>query len=817
METLIQDLRYGVRTLIKSPLFSCVAIVALALGIGANSAVFSVVNSVLLRPLQFKDPGQLVMLWGKFDKEGIPQNWISQPELFDLKDQCQSYEDLAAYTTGGANLTGTGEPVRVSSAIVSPGFFQILGLRPTIGRTFVPEEEQPANSKVAVLGYGLWQSRFGGDPGVTSQTVQLNGETYSILGVMPAGFDFPEHSDLWVPLALDRANLQSRGSHYLQLIGRRKPDASLTQAQSELDGVARTLEEQYPQNYPSDSGFGLFAVPMQEQVVGEIRPALIVLLAAVALVLLIACANVANLLLARATVREREVAVRTALGATRARIIRQLLTESTLLAITGGAVGLLLAFICVKLFVAFGPRDIPRLEEISLDRTVAFFSLGLALLTGLIFGLAPALHISRTDLHEALKEGGRAVVGSGRHRLRKMLVVSEVAIALVLLVGAGLMIQSLRRMLEVDPGFRTENVLTMRLALPQTRYRENNDIIRFYKELFDRVAALPGVESSGAVSHLPLSGAYTSGTTIVESPASGPGTLTIQGYPYIEADRRIVSPGYFTAMGIKLIDGRLLEDSDSENAPPVAVIDETFAKRFWPDGDAVGKRVVVGGTQQQLNWGRIVGVVSHVKHYALQKDGREQIYFPYLQRPTRSMFLAIRTTSDPKSLEGSVRAALQSIDREQPIYSVQSMGQLLSASVAQPRLNGILFAAFGVIAVILAVVGIYGVMSYSVEQRTHEIGVRMALGAQRRDVLRLVVGQGFGLTLMGVVIGAGLSIAAALAFTRVMSALLFRVAATDPMTLVLVSLLLAAVALVACMLPARRAANCDPMIALRNE
>ncbi|HEU4386282.1 MAG TPA: FtsX-like permease family protein, partial [Blastocatellia bacterium] len=435
---------------------------------------------------------------------------------------------------------------------------------------------------------------------------------------------------------------------------------------------------------------------------------------------------------------------------------------------------------------------------------------------GLVFGLAPALHVSKTDLHEALKEGGRAVVGSGRHRLRKMLVISEVAIAIVLLVGAGLMIKSLRRMLQVDPGFRTENVLTMRLALPESRYRENNDILRFYKELLDRVAALPGVESSGAVSHLPLSGAYSSGTTIVES-SSGPPTMTIQGYPYIEADRRIASPGYFKAMGIRLIEGRFLEDSDNEKVEPVAVVDETFAKRFWPDGNAVGKRVVVGGNRQQLRWGSIVGVVSHVKHYALQKEGREQIYFPCLQRPARSMFLTIRTTGEPSSIDGAVREAVRAIDQDQPIYSVKSMGQLLSASVAQPRLNGILFGSFGAIAVILAAVGIYGVMSYSVEQRTHEIGVRMALGAKRSDVLRLVVGQGFGLTLTGVVIGAGLSVAAALGFTRVISGLLFGVTATDPVTLIMVSLALAAVALIACMLPARRAANCDPMIALRNE
>jgi putative ABC transport system permease protein len=816
MERLMHDLRYGVRTLIKSPLFTCVAVVALALGIGANSAVFSVVNAVLLRPLQFKDPEQLAMLWGKFDKEGIPRNWISQPELFDLREQCQSYEDLAAYTTGGANLTGSGEPVRVSSAIVSPGFFQILGLQPAIGRTFVPEEEQPANSKVAVLGYGLWQSRFGGNPDVTSQTVQLNGETYAILGVMPAGFDFPEKSELWVPLALDRANLQSRGSHYLQLIGRRKPGVSLEQAQSELNIVAQTLQQQYQQNYPADTGFGLFLVPMHQQVVGEVRPALVVLLAAVGLVLLIACANVANLLLARATIREREVAVRTALGATRWRIVRQLLTESTLLALTGGAIGLLLAFICVKLFVAFGPRDIPRLEEISLDQRVIFFSLGLSVLTGLVFGLAPAFHLAKADLHESLKEGGRAVIGSGHQRLRKILVVSEVAVALVLLAGAGLMLKSFRRVLEVDPGFRTENVLTMRLALPQTRYRENKDIIRFYKELLDRIAVLPGVATAGAVSHLPLSGAYTSGTTIVED-SSGTATQLIQGYPYIEADRRVVSPTYFKALGIKLIDGRLLEESDNEAAPPVAVIDETFAKRFWPGGGAVGKRVVVGGTQQQLNWGRIVGVVSHVKHYALQKDGREQIYFPYLQRPTRSMFVTVLTAGDPSNQEAAVRAAVQTIDSDQPIYSIKSMDQLLSESVAQPRLNGILFGAFGVIAVILAAVGIYGVMSYSVEQRTHEIGVRMALGAQRRDVLRLIVGQGFGLTLTGVAIGAGVGLAAALAFTRVMSSLLFRVNATDPVTFVIVSLLLGVVALIACMMPARRAASCDPMIALRNE
>ncbi|MEK6408920.1 MAG: ABC transporter permease [Acidobacteriota bacterium] len=820
MENLLHDARYSIRMLRKSPGFTAVAVIALALGIGANCAIFSVVNAVLLRPLPFKDPEGLVRIWGKFDKVGIPKNWISEPELLDLLEQNQSFENIAAYQSGGVNLTADGEPVRVNSASVNASLFSVLGVQPAIGRTFLEEEDQPGRDKVVLVSNGLWRNRFGSDPALLDKTIGLSGESYTIVGIMPPGFQFPEKADLWVPLAINRAQLDNRGSHGLEVVARLNPAVTLPQAQADLTNIAATLEQRYPNSY-SDSGWGLYPVSMLDEVVGNIRPALRILLGAVAFVLLIACANVANLLLARATVREKEIAIRAALGAGRRRLVQQLLTESVFLSVMGGLFGLLLAYFGVRLFVAFGPKEIPRLDEIALDGRVFAFSLLIAVVTGLVFGLAPALQISKPDLQDSLKEGGRGS-SKGRHRLRNALVVSEVAIALVLLVGAGLMIKSFQRLLQLNMGFRTENVLTMRLSVPSTKYKEDAKVAAFYHQLLDKIKALPGVETAGAISHLPVSGSYASGTTAVENAEAQEGLKSFQGSAYIEADRRNVSADYFKAMGIELKEGRLFTEADTEMAPLVAVVDETFERRFWPHGSAVGKRFVARFNDgKDIQWGQIVGVVAHVRHYGIDQvkqfglgqEGREQAYFPYLQRPSNRMYLAIKTTTDPLSLASAVRGEVLSLDPEQPVYDVKSMDQLVTTSLAERQLNMVLFVAFSAIALILASVGIYGVMSYSVTQRTHEIGIRMALGAGQRNVLGLVVRQGMTLALTGVAFG----VAGALALTRLMSSLLFGVSATDPVTFAAISLLLTGVALAACFIPARRATRVDPMVALRYE
>jgi putative ABC transport system permease protein len=820
MENLLHDARYSVRMLRKNPGFTAVALVALALGIGANSAIFSVVNAVLLRPLPFKDPASLVRIWGKLDQVGIPKNWISQPELLDIKEQSQTIEDLAAYETGGANLTSSGDPARVNMASVNASLFPLLGIQPSIGRTFLEEEDKPGRDKVVLVGDALWRSRFGADPEMVGKTIGLSGTTYTVIGIMPAGFRFPDQDELWVPLAIDTANLDNRGNHGLEVIARLKPGVTPQQAQADLTNIAATLEERYP-NFYANTGWGLYPVAVLDELVAEIRPALYILLGAVGFVLLIACANVANLLLARASAREKEVAIRAAMGARRGRLIQQLLTESIILAVIGSALGLGLAYVGVKLFVTFGPSEIPRLEEIGLDGRVVGFSILIAVITGVVFGLAPAIQISKPDLHDSLKEGGRGST-SGRHRLRNVLVVSEVAIALVLLIGAGLMIKSFQRLLRIDMGFRTEKTLTMRMTIPPTTYKDNAQIVGFYRQLLDKLKAIPGVESVGAISHMPLSGSYASGTTAIENPESFEGLQTFRNIPYIEADRRTVSPDYFRAAGIALKDGRFLTEADNETAPPVAVVDESFQRRFWPNGTAVGKRFVAQFNDgKDIKWGQIVGVVAHIRHYGvdqvkqlgLDQGGREQVYFPHAQRPSNRMYLAIKTSVDPLSLTGTVRNAVLSMDRDVPVYEVKTMDQLVTASLAQRQLNMVLFAAFSTIALILAAVGIYGVMSYSVTQRTHEIGIRMALGAQQRSVLSLVVRQGMTLALAGVAIGIG----AALALTRLMASLLFGVSVTDPATFVIIAVILTGVAMGACLVPARRATKVDPMVALRCE
>jgi predicted permease len=821
MEKLLQDIRYSVRILRKSPGFTLVAIVALALGIGATTAIFSVIYSVALRPLPFKEPDRLVKVWGKLEKQGIPKNWISQPELYDLQDNTQSFEDFAAFFTSGANLTGGDSPERVSAAFVNASLFPLLRVQPAIGRAFTEEEDKAGAGNVVILSNGLWKRRFASDPSVVNTTISLNGNSYTVLGVMPPGFSYPDNVELWTPIGFDKANPGNRGSHGLEVLSRVKQGVSIAQAKSEISSLANALAEKYPNFYPADGGFSFFLAQLQEEVVGNVKPMLILLIVSVTLVLLIACANVANMLLARATVREKEVALRAALGAGRARLIRQLLTESVMLALVGGALGVLLALFGVKLFVAFGPQNIPRINEIRVDLLVLGFSLLVTVLTGIVFGLAPALHISRPDLNNSLKEGSRGSTGS-RHFVRNALVVAEVAFALMLLIVAGLTMKSFQRLLGINLGFRTENVLTMRLTLPQTKYQQNEQVATFYRRFIEQVKALPGVESAGAVTILPLSGSYSSGTTLVEDTSAGEGLQKFQGHPYLEADRRSVTPGYFESLGATLLKGRLITEADTDKSPPVAVVDEKFARRFWPDGEAVGKRVAVGGGPNNITWGEIVGVIGHIRHYGTNKEGqdrayfpegREQIYFPHAQNPARTMYLAIHTSTDAASLTNPVRNVALSLDKDLPVYEVKTLEQLVSNAVANPRLNLVLMGIFASVALILATVGIYGVMSYSVTQRTHEIGIRMALGAQSTDVLKMVLRQGVALTGVGVVAG----LAGALLTTRLMSSLLFGVSATDPVTFAVIPLLIAGVALGASFVPARRATKVDPMVALRYE
>jgi putative ABC transport system permease protein len=807
MESLMRDLRFGIRVLTRKPGFTVVAVLALALGIGANTAIFSVVNTVLLRPLPYKNPQQLGLIWTYFGPE-LPQNWISGPEFVDLKERSNTVEQFAALSWPTFGLTGTGEPEQIQGAATTANLFPLLGVEPALGRAFLEEEDRPGAERVVMLSHGLWKRRFGSDPAIIGEKVTLNMQPYTVVGVMPEGFGVlppdaqsPKNAELWVPFAVDFKGL-NRGGHFMRVIARVKPEFTLEQARQELEAIGSQLDEEIYK-----FGFSFNLVPMHGHVVKNIRPALLVLLGAVGFVLLIACVNVANLLLARAVAREKEIAIRTALGAARRHIIRQLLIESVLMSLVAGLVGVGLTLLGLKLLVGFGPNNLPRLDEISLDTRVLGFTLAVSLLTGLVFGLVPALHASKPDFNESLKDGGKGVSkGAQGNRLRSALVVAEVSLALVLLTGAGLMIRSFLRLQEVNPGFNPDNLLTLRVQLPQSKYPDAAKIVPFYQQAIERVRALPGVQNVGAVSQLPLSGSYSSGTTTVERPPVADEDVSF------EADRRVVTPDYFQAMNIPLVRGRFFTEQDNADGQRVAIIDEKFANRFWPGDDPVGKRIKLGSSQQQP-WITIVGVVGHIKHYDLNTEGREQAYFPYTQNTASSMFLAVRTSGDPTSMASSVRSAIWSIDSEQPVSQINAMESLVSNSVAQARFNTLLLGLFASIAMILAAVGVYGVMNYSVSQRTHEIGIRMALGAARRDILSLVLRQGITLAATGV----GIGLAGAYLVTRLMESLLFGVSATDFTTFAGVALMLVLVAVLASYIPARRATRVDPIVALRYE
>jgi len=809
METFWQDLRFGFRQLLGKPGFAAIATLSLALGIGANTAIFSLVDAVLLRPLPFHDPDRLVVVWEDAAKIGFPRNTPAPANYADWKARNRVFEDMAAITWRGFNLTDEGEPEKVEAQAVTANFFPLLGVKPDLGRVFNGEEDQPGRNNVAVISYGLWQRRFGGDPALIGKEILLDGQKYMVIGVMPSGFQFlSKEVGLWVPAAFSPQELANRGSHYLTVVARLKPEVALQEARADVAAITQRINRDNPVSW---SGFelGSVVISLREQLAGDVRPALITLLVAVGFVLLIACANIANLLLARGAARFREVAVRTALGAGRGRIVRQLLTESVSLAVAGGLAGLLFAWSCFSFLKQIIPDNMALNAGVRIDARIFGFTLLLSFLTGIVFGLAPALQAAKIDLNEALKQGGgRTGTGAGHRRLRSALVVIEIALALVLLVGAGLLIQAFLRLRALDVGVNPENVLTLRTMLPRNKYGELPKRDAFYRQVVERVRALPGVVSAGYTTAMPLTWKGGTNGFSIEGRGQGPGQ---------DAQSRQVSAGYMETMGVKLRQGRFLDERDDAQAQPVAVINETMARQFWPGEGALGKRFKLGPFDSQNPWVTVVGVVGDVKEMGLEAPAKAEMFFPYQQLP-RMLWnmprdLAVRTTGDPMSVAAAARQAVWSVDRNQPVSNVRTMNEILAEEVAQRRIGMTLLAAFAALALALASLGIYGVLSYSVAQRRQEIGVRMALGAGRKDVMRMVLADGMRLAAAGVAVGLGVSFA----LTRLMAGLLFGVSASDLRTLAGVTLLLTLVALVACYIPARRATKVDPMIALRYE
>ena len=811
-----QDIRFGVRMLWKRPGFTLVAVFALALGIGANTAIFSVVNTILLRPLPYEDAAQLVAL-GRLAPggEAEPDN-VSYLDFADLKARSTTFENMALYRFWLFNITGSEQPEAVMGAFVSASLFPTLKAEPIYGRALLPEEDR-SGERVAVISYRLWQRRFGANPDAVGKSLWLGDASYTVVGVMGQGFNFPpkmpttstlpsREFDVYVPLGLDpSSNLEARGNHNWFAIGRVETGVSLAQARTDLQVVTRRLAAQYPETNEGDNAG---VVPLNEIVVGDLRAALWMLLAAVGAVLFIACSNVANLMLARAAGRRKEIVVRAALGAGRWRLARQLLTESVMLALVGGVLGLLLASWGVDVLVALSPNDIPRVKEIDLDLSVLFFTVLVSVLTGVLFGLAPALQASRADLQSTLREGtGRTTGSVGQRRTRGLLVISQLALALMLLVGAGLMIKSFLRLQAVDSGLNPACVLTTWVLLPDTKYPQPEAQARFFDQALQRIATIPGVEYAGAISSLPLTGMDASTSFSIE----GRPPAAANQAPETE-DRRI-NADYFRAMGITLIRGREFTRQDDARSPDVVIINETFARLHFAGEDPLSKRLDFEGEGSGIRWRQIVGVVKDVKHFGLEAAAKPEAYIPFAQSPSPFMVVAVRTAADPAGLATAILNQIQAVDKDQPVFNTQTMERVVADSVARRRLNVLLLGIFAALALTLAVIGIYGVMSYLVAQRTHEIGVRIALGARAADVLRLVVKQGMSLALAGVVIG----LIGALIVARLMSSLLYGVSAIDPFIFIGVPLLLSGVALIACYIPARRATKVDPLVALRYE
>ena len=800
MDTFIKDLRYGIRSFLKRPGFLVIAVSTLALGIGATTAMFTVVNSVLLRP-QFPEPERVVLFEGVNPRFGIAKaGWNSLPDIDDWKKQSQSFEQIATFATGGFFVTIGDEAVRVRATGVSPEFFPVFGNNPIHGRLFQPDDFQPGKEPV-VLSYALWQRRFGGRTDVVNSTVMIGDESTMIAGIMPPGFNYPDETEMWWPRQFNPAN-ERRDNRWVRAIGRLKPNVSIGQAQAEI----ATISERLAQSYTETNGnWTIRLIELQERLLGELRTSLIILLAAVAFVLLIACANVANLLLARAAYRQQEIAVRTALGASRLRVVRQLLTESVLLSIVSGLLGLGLSIWLTKLLIAITPPNTPRIDEIGIDWRVFAFTLGVTLLAGMLFGLFPALQTSRPNLNEVLKDTGRRSETGSRHRIGGFLIVSEIALSFILLAGAGLLLKSFQNLRETSPGFNADNVLAMRLVLLWPKYKEAETRIQGFKQVIESVKAIPGVQSAGAVLSLPLKGdQFELGRSVIR-----------EGRPMtpeeaVNARHITVTGDYFQTMQIPLKSGRLFTDQDNAQSPKVVIISERMARELWPNENPIGRRFSEWRDEKFPR--EVVGVVGDTKVFTLDKDTENQMYIPYLQDSGwGSLTLVVRTTREAGAYAGPVRDAIRAVDKGMPTYNVRTLNDLVSTSVAPRRVPMLLLSAFAGVAMLLAMLGIYGVTSYYVTQRTHEIGVRMALGAQIGDVLKLVLRRAMLLA----VIGIGIGIAGAFAVTRYLTTLLFGVKPVDGITFVAVAVLLAAVVFVACLVPARRAAKIDPLQALR--
>lgn len=815
METLVQDFRYSLRVLLKSPGFAAVAVIVLALGIGANTAIFSVVNAVLLRPLPYPDADRLVRVWHVPPAKnfpGIPLFSVSPANYLDWENQNHVFSEMAIYGGRRFNLTGTDHPEDLDGGAVSTHFFSVLQVQPMLGRLFTPEEDQPGHNNVVILSHRFWQNHFGSNPDIVGRNLHLNGQSYLVAGVMPASMRFPDFAQLWTPMAWTDEERAVRGNHNYLVIARLKAGVNFKQAQAEMNTISARLEQQFPAD---DKGWGAAAMPLRDDLVSDVRPALLVLLGAVAFVLLIACANIANLVLAKTFARKKEIAIRTALGARTGRVLSQVLSETVLLALGGGALGLFLAHFGVQLIVAFLADKLPRSTEIGLDAQVLGFTLMISLLTGIVAGLLPALRLIKTDLNEALKQGlGRTDTDSGGQRARSVLVVSEVALSLILLIGAGLMIRSLWQLRAVNPGFDPHNLLTMTISVPATKFPVPSQQVSFFNQVLQRVRTLPGVESASVIDNLPLGGGGSHQPVAVEGRAA----LPMSEQP--EVDVRLISPGYLSALRIPLLRGRDINDADAAGRPAVVLINDSMAKRLWPNEDPIGKRLTLSFFPDTVR--EIVGVVADTKVDALDESrDTATLYFPLGQISAPNpggwrsfgMSLAIRTTSTPASAVSAVANAVHQIDRDAPVLAIQSMDDLISDSLSSQRFNMLLLGAFAGLALLLAAVGIYSVLSYSVKRRVREIGIRMALGAQVHDVLRLIVVEGMRPTLIGLAIG----LAGALALGRVLANLIYGVKPADPITFGAVSALLASVGLLASVIPAYRATRVETMKTLRDE
>src|SRR5256885_15201756 len=800
---MLNDFRYALRQLIKAPSFTIVAILTLALGIGACTAIFSVVNVVLLRPLDYPQPDRIVNI-RETNFPQFPEFSVSPPNYLDWEKQTKSYEYLAAYPGSRVNLTGEGEPQQLLGVKATGHYFEVFGIKPVAGRFLLPEEDAQGKNHGVVLSYGFWQRVFGGGRDIVGRSIQLNGEPYQIVGVAPFGFGVASKVDVYIPMAFrpDETKNDARGAHYINVVGRLKPGVTVTQAKAELDVIAAQLAVQYPD---PQKGWGIFMMSLQDYTVRDVKPVLYTLLGAVGCVLLIACANLANLLLARATARHREISIRAALGAGRGRLVRQLLTESVVLAVCGGIAGIILARWGLDALLALAPTNLPRMSEIHLDSTVLLFSLALSVVTGLVFGIAPAWLAARADVNEALKQGTRgSTEGGARGRLRSALVVIEVTFALVLLGGAGLLTRSFIQLAQVDPGFNPENATLLRLSLPQAKYPKPEQQTAFADALLDRVKNLPGVQAAAITHSMPLVSDYVLGFNIEGRPAIAPGDLPSTNY-------YAVTPDYFRAMGIRLVRGRVFTPQDDAKAPRVCVINETMARQFFPNEDPIGKRMNI--TNGPDTWREIVGIAGDIKQYGVDKATSAQSYEPFAQVPFTSLNVVIRTNGSAAALLGALRPAVYAVDKDQPIGTIRPLEEIMAESIARQRFAMLLLTVFSGVALVIAAVGIYGVMAYNVVQRTGEFGIRMALGAQQGDVLRLVLTQG------GKLIGLGLAVGliATLAASRVMGSMLFNTSSYDPLTLSTITLLLGAVALIACFFPANRATKVNPIEALRTE